>query len=133
MLPWIVVAWMRAIIGTFLFYAVFVFELGSCSQVFFFFGYSMYYGKRFLSAAMFNTLRAKFLIFVFLAKTLYSLNMVTKSYTLMHLTATQNNQPDDVENLTYAYFLLKCLRNADFKVIFLFIILCIVNCVLLYL
>jgi hypothetical protein len=64
MLPWIVVAWMRAIIGTFLFYAVFLFELGSCSQVFFFFGYSMYYGKVF-SAAMIITLRAKLIICVF--------------------------------------------------------------------
>jgi len=40
MMPWIVVGWMRAIVGTLLFFTMFAFV-----QLFYFFSHGIYYGK----------------------------------------------------------------------------------------
>jgi hypothetical protein len=45
MLPWIVVGWVRAILGTFQFFMVLEFPVGSCLQVSYFIGLSFYFGK----------------------------------------------------------------------------------------
>jgi hypothetical protein len=45
MMPWIVVGWMRAIVGTLLFFTMFAFPTGSFVQLFYFFSHGIYYGK----------------------------------------------------------------------------------------
>lgn len=125
MLPWIVVGWVRAIFGTFQFFMVLEFPVGSCLQVSYFIGHSFYFSKFRLPRW-----KVKTQLF-FLVNTLYSLNVVTKSYRLMLTTTTENHELDNAENLTYIKFLLNCFFEADFIIQFLFIILCIVNCIVL--
>jgi hypothetical protein len=54
MLPWIIVGWMRAVVGAFFFITLFALPMGSCAQVFLFFSHSIYFGE-FFSELNFST------------------------------------------------------------------------------
>jgi hypothetical protein len=55
MLPWIIVGWLRAVVGAFLFITVFAFPMGSCAQIFLFASHSIYFGELiFLQMKLFN-------------------------------------------------------------------------------
>jgi hypothetical protein len=63
MLPWIIVGWLRAIVGTFCFIAVFAFPIGSCAQVFLFVSLSIYYGERFSANQIIQLSKLNFELF----------------------------------------------------------------------
>jgi len=101
MLPWIVVGWLRAILDTFNFFLVLVFPVESCLQFFYFLVTAFRLVRLVCHRGKLNPI-------FFLTNTLYSLNMVTKSYRLMLTTATENLELDNAENLTYIKLLVKC-------------------------
>jgi hypothetical protein len=95
MLPWIIVGWMRAIVGTFIFIALFALPLESFEQLLLFVTHCIYYGERYFG----NKICQLSSILTFQAMTFYYLKVVCRIYKHMDLIANINIPLVDPEKL----------------------------------